>query len=109
MSDATCRGDAPGPIAGATPIEDVAGCMYDLEACGELRGELVVVLRRTRRVQLLELCDRAEVQRPGEFLELRRNRLVARSGGSALVENPAGYRHISPEASTRTSTRARSV
>jgi hypothetical protein len=89
-------------------IEHVGGRVHDPKACAELGVELVVMARGSRRIELLELCDGAEVKQARKLLELRRDRFIGGARCGALVEDPTRYRHMSPDASTRMSTLARS-
>ena len=64
----------------------------------------VVLARRSRGEELFQLTDRADPQAAGEIVELRPDAGLSEPSGRALVENPAGYRHISSERSTSRST-----
>ena len=67
--------------------------------------ELVIIASRARGVKLFQFPDRADEKRTSQLVELGTDGWMIGAGGGALVEYPAGYRHISSEASTDTSAR----
>lgn len=96
-------------LQGQRPLEDVRRCGDHRIGGVHITLEKVVIIRGTRRVELLELTDRADVELPGEFRELTSDYRVPRTSRGALVEQPAGQRHISTEARMSGSPRSASV
>jgi hypothetical protein len=98
-----------GAVPHAVVVDEVAlelqGAVQDVRRGGdcleggvELRLKLVVMPCRPGGVQLFEFAERADVQLARQLSELRADPLVAGTGRGALVQYPAGYRHISPGA-----------
>src|SRR5262245_9222359 len=82
------------------PFEDVRRRGNNLEAGMESIALRVVVSRRLGRVESFELPDRTDIQRCGKFGQLTTHDRIVLSHRSALVDDPASYRHISSDANT---------
>src|SRR5437879_3138573 len=84
-------------------IEDVARRCDGFQAGTQIPPQRVVVACGSSRVELFELADRTDEQRPGKRLQLTADRGVRCPGRGALVEHPSCYLHMSSDVSTPTS------
>jgi len=86
-------------------VQHIRWSRDDVEARTKIGLQRVVVLGRSRRIQLFKFAHGTYEQGPCHLLQLGGNVRIVYAGCSAFVEDPAPYRHISSELSTLRSTR----